>query len=163
MPFTPYSEEELAMAAAPVAAPPSSYDADNVFAKILSGDIPSKKVFETAHALAILDAFPMAPGHALLLPKALGYTDVTDMPKDQAALVLRELPRLCAAVAAATGADGVNVAQNNGAAAGQVVMHPHFHVIPRFAGDKLVRPAAGSEMISPEAGAEMLAKVTGAL
>ena len=75
------------------------------------------------------------------------------MPPDVAAGVLRELPRLVKAVRDATGADGVNVVQNNGPAAGQVVFHAHFHVIPRFEGDGLVRMGAhggSGKMITPE-------------
>ncbi|KAJ0389698.1 hypothetical protein ATCC90586_011428 [Pythium insidiosum] len=56
--------------------PPTPYDAENVFAKILDGKIPSYKIFETEHVLAILDAFPLVPGHALLIPKARGYATV---------------------------------------------------------------------------------------
>jgi diadenosine tetraphosphate (Ap4A) HIT family hydrolase len=81
----------------------------------------------------------MTRGHALLLPKAAGYAELYDMPPEAAAAFLRELPRLCKAVKQATGCDGVNVVQNNGGAAGQVVFHVHFHVIPRVEGDGLVR------------------------
>lgn len=82
--------------------------------------IPSpEKIFETEHALAFLDAFPMTRGHALLIPKAPGYATIMDMPEEMAANVLKELPRLARAVKAATGAEGVNIIQNNGRAAGQ--------------------------------------------
>jgi histidine triad (HIT) family protein len=94
-------------------------------------------------------------GHALLIPKAPGYATIYDMPPDVAANVLRELPRLAKAVQAATGCDGVNIVQNNGGAAGQVVFHAHFHVIPRNEGDGLVRLGShggASKMISPEDG-----------
>ena len=73
------------------------YDDDNVFKKIIAGTIPSYKIFETEHALAILDAFPMTPGHSLLLPKA-PCASVLDMPPTVAAAVLSELPRLAQAV-----------------------------------------------------------------
>ena len=114
-----------------------SYDSSNIFAKILRGEIPSHKVFETEHCVAILDAFPMAEGHSLLLPKA-PCISVLDMSADVAAHVLSQLPRLARLVQAATGAPGVNILQNSGAVAGQVVFHCHFHVIPRFEGDKAV-------------------------
>ncbi len=94
-------------------------------------------------------------GHALLIPKAPGYVTIYDMPADVAANVLRELPRLAKAVQAATGCEGVNVVQNNGGAAGQVVPHAHFHVIPRVEGDGLVRLGAhggGAKMIDPAEG-----------
>ena len=111
------------------------------------------QLFETEHALAFLDAFPMAKGHALLVPKAPGCVSILDMPRDVAANVLKELPRLARAVQAATGCDGVNVVSNALPAAGQVVFHVHFHVIPRFEGDGLVRlgaHGAASKMIDAE-------------
>eukprot|EP01079_Euglenida_sp_SAG-EU17-18_P001899 gene1899-2969_t len=77
------------------------------------------QVFETEHALAFLDAFPVVKGHALLVPKAKGYTTLMDMPAEVAASVLQELPRLARAVKLATGAAGVNVLANNGSSAGQ--------------------------------------------
>ena len=91
-----------------------------------------------------------------------GYAELYDMPPDVAAAVLRELPRLCKAVKEATGCEGVNVVQNNGGAAGQVVMHVHFHVIPRLTGDGLVRMGAhGSSagMIDGAVAAEVLAAI----
>ena len=78
------------------------YDPDNIFKKIIEGTIPSYKIFETESAVAILDAFPTVEGHALLLPKH-PCSDVTDMPPDVAASVLRELPRLARLVQNATG------------------------------------------------------------
>ena len=127
-----------------------AYDPDNIFSKIIKGQIPCYKVFETEHALAFLDAFPSAKGHSLLIPKAAGFASVMDMPADVAANVLSELPRLARAVKAATGADGVTILQNNGPAAGQEVFHAHFHVIPRFSDDQLMQlPKSSSEMISP--------------
>lgn len=101
----------------------AAYNADNIFAKIIDGKIPSHKLFETEHALAILDAFPMARGHALLLPKASGYAELYDMPPDVAASVLRELPRLCKAVREATGCDGVNVVVRCSASAGTATVY----------------------------------------
>ncbi|GMF22739.1 unnamed protein product [Phytophthora fragariaefolia] len=136
-----------------------AYDPENVFLKIIKGEIPSYKLFETEHVLAILDAFPTVPGHALLLPKAPGFATVLDMPPEVAAGVFRELPRLAKAVQQATGCDGVNIVQNNGAAAGQAVFHAHIHVIPRYADDGLIKLPAGSTMISKEDGAAMQAKI----
>lgn len=136
-----------------------AYDPENIFLKIIKGDIPSFKLFETEHVVAILDAFPSVPGHALLLPKAPGYATVMDMPPEVAANVFKELPRLAKAVQEATGSDGINIVQNNGAAAGQAVFHAHIHVIPRFNDDKLINLPAGKEMITKEAGQAMQAKI----
>ena len=94
------------------------YDDENVFSKILDGAIPSYKIFETEDCIAILDAFPVVRGHSLLIPKAKGYTDIISMPGDVLAKTLASLPRLCKIVKEATGADGVNVIQNNRPAAG---------------------------------------------
>ena len=139
---------------------PAAYDPKNLFKQIIDGTIPSHRIFETKHALAILDAFPTVDGHALLLPKH-PCADVMDMPADVAASVLKELPRLARLVKQATGADGVNIVQNSGKSAGQVVFHCHFHVIPRFDGDaKPVAFAAGRKaMLSGEEGAVMLGRM----
>jgi len=136
------------------------YDDQNIFAKIIRGEIPSYKIFETDHALAILDAFPSTPGHSLLIPKSLGAVSVMDMSPQDIANTLKELPRLTRLVMQATGAEGCNIVQNNGPASGQVVMHPHFHVIPRVEGDGLLRhPRSASAMLSPEEGKAILAKM----
>ncbi|EEH54719.1 uncharacterized protein MICPUCDRAFT_20089 [Micromonas pusilla CCMP1545] len=139
------------------------YDDDNVFKKIIEGVIPCYKIFETEHALAFLDAFPMAPGHALLVPKTTGAATMMDLPEDVAANVLKELPRLARAVKAATGCDGVNVVQNNGATAGQVVFHLHVHVIPRWEKDGVVRLGKSGEAIGKDAADAMVAKMKAAI
>lgn len=98
---------------------PEKYDPKNVFALIIAGKIPSYKIFETPHALAILDAYPCTAGHALLLPKA-PCVSLLDMSPEVASAFLAELPRLSKLVQAATGAPAVKVIQNSGAEAGQV-------------------------------------------
>ena len=91
------------------------------------------------HSYNRLDAFPCTRGHCLLLPKDSGGSpDVTHMPPAAAASFLSALPAVCSAVAQGIpGCDGVTVIQNNGASAGQLVQHPHFHIIPRQTDDKL--------------------------
>jgi histidine triad (HIT) family protein len=81
-----------------------------------------------------MDIGPLAEGHVLLIPTAHAET-LDRLPAEQAAAMLRNLPALVGAVKAATGCEGVNVLQNNGRVAHQVVMHVHFHIIPRDAGD----------------------------
>ncbi|MDY6914005.1 MAG: HIT family protein [Planctomycetota bacterium] len=110
-------------------------DKDCIFCKIIAGDIPAAKVLEDEAALAFLDISPLAEGHVLLIPKG-HYDTVDQMPADQAAAMLKHLPALVKAVRAATGCEGVNVLQNNGRVAHQVVRHVHFHIIPRRAGDE---------------------------
>ena len=109
---------------------------DCVFCKIATGDIPAVIVLQTPGAVAFLDIAPLAEGHTLLIPKH-HYTTIADMPPEDLAHVLHELPRLAQAVISATGAQGFNLLQNNGRAAGQVVEHVHFHIIPRVPADGL--------------------------
>ncbi|MBL0928412.1 MAG: HIT family protein [Phycisphaerales bacterium] len=103
---------------------------DTVFGKILRGEIPCHRVYEDAHVLAFLDAFPIARGHTLVIPKEPAET-LDRLSDDSAAALGRVLPRLCRAVVAATGATAYNVLQNNGPLAHQAVFHVHFHIIPK--------------------------------
>ena len=102
-----------------------------IFDKILAGEIPSYKVFEDDHVLAFLDIGPLSAGHTLVIPKER-KAHLHQLSDESAAAIGRVLPRICRAVMQATGATDYNVLQNNGAAAHQVVMHVHFHVIPKF-------------------------------
>ena len=108
--------------------------ADCIFCKIAAGEIPSARVIEDDSIIAFMDIGPIRPGHTLLIPKK-HYDRVTDMPAAEAGRLLSVLPGLCSAVVRAAEADGVNVFQANGACAGQVVPHVHFHIIPRHEGD----------------------------
>lgn len=108
----------------------------SIFARIARGEIPAQRVYETDQVLAFLDIAPLSPGHVLLIPKEPIETLDAATP-EQAGALGAALPRLVRAVQEATGAAGVNVLQNNGTAAGQLVPHVHFHIIPRFAGDGL--------------------------
>lgn len=105
-----------------------------IFCKIAAGQIPCVKVYEDAACLAFLDIGPLAEGHVLLIPKTHAET-LDQLTSEQAGAMLRHLPALVKAVQAATACEGVNVLQNNGRVAHQVVPHVHFHIIPRKAGD----------------------------
>ena len=145
---------------------PIPYDEENVFLKIIQGKLPCHRVFETEHAMAFLDAFPVADGHALLVPKKQGYASVMEMPAEEAALVLKELPRLCRAVRKATNCEGVNIVANSGKAAGQVVFHAHIHVVPRFEGDGAVKMGsrqASAGMLTKEQAEPVLERIKAAL
>jgi len=107
---------------------------DCVFCKIVSGEISAAKVLEDASCVAFMDIGPLAEGHVLLIPKAHAET-LDQLSAEQAGAVLRNLPALVSAVREATGCEGVNILQNNGRVAHQVVMHVHFHIIPRRGGD----------------------------
>ncbi len=109
-------------------------DPSCIFCKIVAGEIPCAKVLETDDALAFLDVAPLAEGHVLLIPKR-HIVRLDEMNASQAGLMLRHLPALGRAVRQATGCSGYNVLQNNGRAAGQAVMHVHFHIIPRDCDD----------------------------
>jgi histidine triad (HIT) family protein len=107
-----------------------------IFDKILAGEIPCWKVYEDEHVLAFLDIGPLADGHTLLIPKER-KAHLHQLSDEAAAALGRVLPRLCRAVMRATGATAYNVLQNNGPEAHQVVMHVHFHIIPKFGGEGL--------------------------
>ncbi len=104
---------------------------ETIFDRIIAGDIPCHKVYEDEHVLAFLDIGPLSPGHTLVIPKER-KAFLHELSDGAAAAIGRVLPRLSRAVLAATGAEAYNVLQNNGSAAHQVVMHVHFHIIPRI-------------------------------
>jgi histidine triad (HIT) family protein len=120
-------------------------DEAGIFEKIVAGDVPAHRVYEDDEVLAFLDVAPVARGHTLLIPKRR-HEQLSDLPEETAAALGAALPKLVRAVREASGCDGVNVLQNDGAAAGQEVMHVHFHLIPRY------KPAAGPVMrdLAPE-------------
>ncbi len=109
---------------------------DCIFCKIVAGEIPCSKVYETDSVLAFLDIEPVNPGHALVIPKA-HHPQIWDVPDALGAELATALKIVSKGVFKATGADGLNIGMNNFAAAGQLVMHAHYHVIPRFDADGL--------------------------
>jgi histidine triad (HIT) family protein len=104
---------------------------ETVFDKILAGEIPCQKVYEDDHVLAFLDIGPLSRGHVLVIPKER-KAFLHELSDASAAAIGRVLPRLSRAVLAATGAKAYNILQNNGTDAHQVVMHVHFHIIPKI-------------------------------
>jgi histidine triad (HIT) family protein len=125
----------------------TAYDPENVFAKILRGDLPSQTVYEDDATIAIMDIMPRADGHVLVIPKT-PCRNLLDAPPDVLADVALVTQKLARAVKAAFSADGVTVQQFNESAGGQVVFHLHVHVIPRFEGIAL-KPHTG-QMEKPE-------------
>mgnify|MGYP001798153456 CR=1 FL=1 len=103
---------------------------DSIFSKIIRGEIPAQRIYEDDAVIAIMDINPLAEGHCLVIPKEPAET-LADLSDDAAAAVGRVLPRIVRAVQKVTSAGACNVLQNNGAEAGQEVMHVHFHVIPK--------------------------------
>ncbi len=111
-------------------------DSECIFCKIVAGDIPCAKVFESESCLAFLDIAPVNAGHVLVLPKA-HYPTLMDTPVELGSDLFQALSMLGKAIMEATGADGLNLIQNNYEAAGQEVHHAHYHLIPRFSDDGL--------------------------
>jgi len=112
----------------------SRYDVgmtDSIFSKIIRGEVEAHKIYEDDFVIAILDIAPLSEGHALVIPKEPAAT-IDELSDDHAAAVGRVLPRITRAIKKVTGATACNILQNNGADAGQVVDHVHFHIIPRF-------------------------------
>ena len=111
-------------------------DSECIFCKIVAGEIPCAKVYESEYCLAFLDIAPVSAGHALVLLKG-HYPTLMDIPAELGSELLQALSRVGKAVMEATGADGLNLMQNNYEAAGQLVHHAHYHLIPRFSDDGL--------------------------
>lgn len=137
-----------------------AYDPNNIFAKILRGELPCHKIYEDERAFVFLDIMPRAPGHTLILPKAPAR-NVLDVPPDDLAHVIKVAQKVAKAAMTAFDADGVTIQQFNESAGGQVVFHLHVHVIPRKEGVAMKPPA--SEKEKPEVLAEHAKRLSAAL
>ena len=120
-----------------------TYDHDNIFAKILRGEIPSARVFEDEHVYAFMDAFPQAKGHTLVIPKHSQARNLLEEEPEILSNLILGVQRVARAVRAALEPDGLMIMQMNGSPAGQTVFHLHVHIIPRWAGVALGRHASG--------------------
>jgi histidine triad (HIT) family protein len=131
------------------------YDPQNVFAKILRGEIPAHKVYEDEVALAIMDIMPRAEGHTLVVPKqpARGLIDID--PENLARLIKR-VQHVAKAVKSAFDADGLTLQQFNESAGGQVIFHLHFHILPRWDGVALRPPGTMADNDRLKAQAEQI-------
>jgi histidine triad (HIT) family protein len=121
-----------------------AYDPNNIFAKILRGELPAHKVYEDDRAFAFLDIMPRAPGHTLVIPKAPARNLLDVAPADLAH-VMAVVQKIARAATQAFAADGITVQQFNEPAGGQVVFHLHVHIIPRKDGVPLKPPASFKE------------------
>jgi histidine triad (HIT) family protein len=137
-----------------------SYDPNNIFAKILRGELPCYKVYEDDKTLAFLDIMPRTPGHTLVLPKAPARNLLDVAPADLAH-VMTAAQKVAIGTMKAFGADGVTIQQFNEGAGGQVVFHLHVHVIPRKTGVAMKPPAADKE--KPDVLAEQAKKLAAAI
>jgi histidine triad (HIT) family protein len=118
-----------------------AYDDSNVFAKILRGELPSHKVYEDEHCIAVMDVMPQGKGHTLVIPKAASR-NILDISAHDLQNLMLAVQQLARAVVKAFDAQGVNVIMYGEPAAGQTVFHTHVHVIPRFHGVPL-KPHTG--------------------
>lgn len=108
-----------------------------VFCKIIKGEIPSFTLYEDEMFKVILDRFPAAPGHMLIIPKE-HYKDIFDLPNEVAEKIYPLAKQLARRVQDVMGAEGVNIVQNNGEVAGQSVHHFHLHIVPRKEKDGII-------------------------
>ena len=129
----------------------------NLFAKIISGELPAYKIYEDDYTLAFLDIKPVNLGHVLVVPKKQ-YQDIEDIPQAEFINVMKTVHLLAPIIKEATEADGINIVNNNGAAAGQVVWHYHVHIIPRFENDGF-KGWHGHRVPAPEEFAAMQTKI----
>ncbi|MBG6165809.1 histidine triad (HIT) family protein [Labrenzia sp. EL_13] len=119
----------------------AQYDDQNVFAKILRGELPSHKIYEDDKTFVIMDIMPRGDGHILVIPKAPSR-NILDIETDDLNAVMATVQKMAHTVIKAFGADGTTIQQFSEPAGGQVVFHTHVHVIPRFEGISL-KPHTG--------------------
>ena len=106
-----------------------AYDDQNIFARILRGELPAIKVYEDDQVLAFMDIMPQADGHTLVIPKTPAET-LLDLPEESAAYTIQVVQKIARAIETALDAKGIVLMQLSGGAAGQTVPHVHFHLIP---------------------------------
>lgn len=133
----------------------TAYDPENIFAKILRGEIPSTRVYEDDETLAFMDIMPRADGHLLVIPKT-PCRNILDATPAQLAAVMATVQKLARAVMKAFDADGVTVQQFNETAGGQEVFHLHFHVLPRHEGLPMRPPGKMGDLEEIAANAERI-------
>jgi histidine triad (HIT) family protein len=136
-----------------------TYDPNNVFAKILRGELPCYKIYETNKILAFMDIMPRGDGHVLVIPKQASR-NILDAAPDDLAELAKGVQVVAKAVKAAMSADGLTIQQFNESAGGQVVFHLHVHVIPRYEGVPL-KPHTG-QMEDPKKLADLTEKIRAA-
>lgn len=126
-----------------------AYDPDNIFARILRGEIPSTRVWEDDHVLAFMDVFPQSEGHVLVIDKASTARNLLEIEPEALARLTAAVQRTAKAVVQALNPDGFSIMQYNGDAGGQTVFHLHFHIVPRWA-DRPMKGHGHAPMADPE-------------
>ena len=134
----------------------AAYDPDNIFAKMLKGEIPCHKIYEDEDTLAFLDIMPRTQGHTLVITKE-PVPDLFGITPEGLSKLVGVVQKLAPKIEDAVGADGVLIQQFNGAAAGQTVFHLHVHIVPRKTGEPM-RPE-GTKMADPDALAATAEKI----
>ena len=134
------------------------HDDDCIFCKIIKGQIPSSKIYEDDYSLAFLDIEPFTKGHSIVVPKN-HYVNLLDFPEDEMKNYFSALKKVTTKIKVNLEADGVNIMQNNFKAAGQVVNHLHFHVIPRWKNDRAFPIRVKKLELSEEELSEILKKI----
>jgi histidine triad (HIT) family protein len=124
----------------------TQYDSDNIFAKILRGEIPAHRIYEDEASFVFMDIMPRADGHMLVIPKT-PCRNMLDASPEQLAAVMATVQKISHAALEAFDAQGITLQQFNEAAGGQEVFHLHFHILPRRDGDALRPPG---KMAEPE-------------
>lgn len=138
------------------------YDPDNIFARILRGQIPSVKVWEDDHVLAFMDVFPQSEGHVLIVSKTSTARTLLDIEPEVLARLAEATRRTARAVVKALRPDGFQIMQFNGEAGGQTVFHLHFHIVPRWS-DRPMKGHGHAPMAEPEALRALADRIAAAL
>ncbi|MDY6935282.1 MAG: HIT family protein [Spirochaetota bacterium] len=131
---------------------------DCIFCKIIDGDLPSHKVYEDKDVTAFLDIFPVSRGHTVVVPR-IHCLNFLDFPDDKIEVYFTVLKKLTVELKGKLGADGVNILQNNFTAAGQLVNHMHFHIIPRWDDDGALKLIQTKKQAKPEELKEILESI----
>jgi histidine triad (HIT) family protein len=137
-----------------------AYDTNNVFARILRGEIQAHKVYEDVYTLAFMDVMPQSNGHTLVIPK-FEAENLFDLAPESLSATILTTQRIARAVKKAFDPPGILIAQLNGTGAGQSVFHIHFHIMPRYEGLDLKLHAR--EMADPNVLAQQAARIRAAL
>lgn len=133
---------------------------DCLFCKIVKGEIPSAKIYEDKNVVAFLDIFPFSKGHTIVVPVE-HYETFFDFPDDKIGNYFTALKKLANKIKANLNADGVNIVQNNFHAAGQVIFHMHYHILPRWENDEKPFIKQPKEQATPEYLSEVLKAIKG--
>ncbi|MFO1012612.1 MAG: HIT family protein [Caulobacteraceae bacterium] len=138
------------------------YEDNNIFAKIIRGEMPSAKVCEDDDVLVFMDVFPQSRGHIMVISKTSKARNLMDVEPEALQKLILKVQEVTRAVRAALNPDGVAIMQFNGAPAGQTIFHLHFHIIPRWEGQPLGRHAGGG-MADPKELADLATAIAAKL